>query len=76
MKFNSQDDGKEMDMENLDSIIKRCEEAMGKKFSKPGDEGSPEEEGHESPEEEKGEHDDMDESDLNDLLDMYKKLKG
>lgn len=75
MKFSSQDDNKEMDLENLDSIIKRCEEAMGKKFSKGEPEGSAAEESSESPDEEKSEDSGMDDSDLNDLLDMYKKLK-
>ncbi len=74
MNFNSKDDSKEMDMENLDSIIKKCEEAMGKSFKKP-DAESPAEDAEESPDEEKSEGDGMDESDLNDLLDMYKKLK-
>lgn len=74
MKFGSNDD-KEMDLENLDSIIKRCEEAMGKSFKKPEPEGSPAEEASESPEEEKQE-DGPDGADLDDLLELYSKIKG
>jgi hypothetical protein len=75
MKFGS-DNNKEMDLENLDSIIKRCEEAMGKSFKKAPPEGSPAEEASESPEEEKQEGDGHDDADLNDLLELYSKIKG
>jgi hypothetical protein len=73
MKF-GHDDGKDLDLENLDSIIKRCEEAMGKSFKKKGEPEAVVE--IEEPEDDEKEEGGMEGADLDDLLELYSKIKG
>ncbi|MGM7592087.1 hypothetical protein ACSSNN_23970 [Escherichia coli] len=73
---------KKMDLDTLDELISKCEDAMVSPFKKKPAvaveiEGSPAEEAKESPEEEKAEDKNgLGESDLDDLLEMYQSLKG
>lgn len=67
---------RDADLENLDSIIKRCEEAMGKSFKKPDPERSEEmEEGEAEMGEEGEEESEHSEADIDELLRMYSELK-
>jgi hypothetical protein len=80
---------KKMDLESLDELISKCEDAMVHPFKKkkavvavevkPGDEGSDQEEKAESPEEEVAEDDakpDLSDMDMEDLLKLYEEIKG
>ncbi len=73
---------KDIDMELLNDLIEKCEAKMGQPFkkSKPEPKEEPQEEESEGlavllsgDEESEDEHDD---TDLQDLIEMYKKLKG
>lgn len=68
------DDGKDLDIENLDSIIKRCEEAMGKTFKKAP--AVVEVEAEPDEDDDKGEDDGEVGDHLDDLLELYSKIKG
>jgi hypothetical protein len=69
-------DFKKLDLQNLDEIIKRCEEQMISPFRKKKepemeDEGEGEEEVSEEPQEKP----DLEGMDLEQLMEMYEKLK-
>lgn len=63
-------DSKQIDLDNLDSIIKRCEASMVSPWKK---KPAPEPEAKAAPEEPKSDLDDMD---LEDLMRTYEEIKG